>query len=177
MITPFISKFSSGFSRGAYQCRALAGMIHEASPTITHIPSLLIMTSCSGGTYSQGQRKANSIVSLRRRSSSKFVFDFCYSAYEIYADFKSGESFSSRSQTWITRIFWSLCRKACLTSSDSENPSHGNDPKAQSMANHFKATFSRDVKVHFVGAWCVGCFCAPHGCTWRITGTLFHQSE
>ena len=176
MITPFNSKLSSGFSRGAYQCRVLAGMIHKASPTITHIPSLLIMTSCSGGTYSQGQRKANSIVSLRRRSSSKFVFDFCYSAYEIYADFKSGEAFSSQSQTWITRI-WSLWRKACLTSSDSDSPSHGNDSTAQNMADHFKATFSRDVKVHFVGAWCVGYFWATHDCTWRITGTQFHQSE
>ena len=35
-------KTSSGFSRGAYQCRALAGMIHKASSTIARISSGLI---------------------------------------------------------------------------------------------------------------------------------------
>ena len=34
MIALFISKSSSGFSRGAYQCRALAGMIHKASSSL-----------------------------------------------------------------------------------------------------------------------------------------------
>ena len=178
MTTPFISKSSSGFSRGAYQCRALAAMIHKASPIIAHIPSLLIMTPCSGGTYSQRQRKTDSFVGLQHRSSSEFVFDFPYSAYEIYADSKSGEPGSSQLQTQAA-CGWSLWRKACHTSSDSENPSHeNNDPKLPSTAERFKSTFSRDdVKVHFVGAWCVVRFWATHDCTRGITGTLFHQSE
>ena len=164
MIAPFISKSSSGFSRGAYQCRALAGMIHEASPTIAHIPSLLIMTSCSGGTYLQRQRKTDSFVSLQRRSSSKFVFDFRYSAYEIYADSesKSDKPHPSRRHT----------------SSDSENSSHANGPKPPSTAERFKSAFSRDdVKVHFVGAWYVVRFWATHDYISSIIGTLFHQSE
>ena len=127
-------------------------MIHKASPTIAHIPSLLIVTSCSGGTYSQRQRKADSFVSLQRRSSSRFLFDLRYSAYEIYADSKSDEPYSSQSQTQAARG-WSSWRKACHTSSDSDSPSHENGPKLPSPAERFKDTFSRLVKVHFVGVW------------------------
>jgi hypothetical protein len=152
-------------------------MIHKASSTIAHVPSLLIISSCSGGTYSQRQRKTDSIVSLKRRSSSQFVFDFRYSAYEIYADPKSDELFSSWSQTRAARRFWASYHKARHSSSDSENLNHANDPEPKTMAKLFKKTFSRDVKVHFVGAWCVVRFWDTHDCTWGIAGTLFHQSE
>jgi hypothetical protein len=152
-------------------------MIHKASSTIAHMPSLLIIISCSGGTYSQRQRKTDSIVNLQRRSSSKFVFDFRYSAYKIYADPKSDNPVSHRSQTRAARGFWASCLAARHSSSDSENPNHANDSEPQSTAKRFKDTFSRDVKVHFVGAWCVVRFWDTHDCTWGITGTLFHQSE
>jgi hypothetical protein len=141
------------------------------------MPSLLIITSCSGGTYSQRQRKTDSIVSLQRRSSSKFVFDFRYSAYEIYADRKSDKPFSPRSQTRAARGIWASCHKARHGSSDSENPNHANDSKPPSTAERFKDTFSRTVKVHFVGVWCVVRLWATHDCTWDVAGTLFHQSE
>jgi hypothetical protein len=152
-------------------------MIHKASSTIAYMPSLLIISSCPGGTYSQRKRKTDSIVSLQRRSSSKFVFDFRYSAYEIYADFKSDKPYSHRSQTQAARGFWASFLVARHSTSDSENPNHANDPEPQSMAERFKKTFSRHVKVHFVGVWCVVRLWDTHDCTWGIAGTLFHQSE
>lgn len=48
-------------------------MIHKASSTTTYMPSLLIIAPCSGGTYSQRQRKTNSIVSPHHRDSSKLI--------------------------------------------------------------------------------------------------------
>ena len=135
-------------------------MIHKASSTIVHTPSHLIISPCSGGTYSQRQRKSDSIVSSQHRSSSKFVFDFRHSAYEIYADPKSDKSFFPPSQTRAARGF--RFSKAPHTSSESANPSHVYE---QSAAARFKDTFSRDAKVHFVGVWCVVRFWAVHDCT------------
>lgn len=92
-------------------------------------------------------------------SSSNFVFDFRTSAYEIYADFKSGsDEPSSRSQTH--------------PSSDPK-PSQARDSKLQSTAERFKNTFSRDVKVHFVGAWYVVHSWVTRDCTWASQGHGF----
>lgn len=47
----------------------------------------------------------------------------------------------------------------------------------QTAAQRFKDTFSRDVKVHFVGVWCVLRYRAAHDGTWAFSGTLFRQLE
>lgn len=56
-------KMRSGFSRGAYQVRALAGMIHEV-PINFKQSSLLLIIILIGGAYHTWKRRANTKVSV-----------------------------------------------------------------------------------------------------------------
>lgn len=63
------------------------------------------------------------------------------SAYELYADIKEVVIFVKPDGHIMGTEF-------CGDSQDTGDIS-------RKLAKHFKETFSRDIRVHFVGAWCV----------------------
>jgi hypothetical protein len=76
-----------GFSRGAYQARALAGMMEKVCPCsepdritfLINIPEI-------DGTYSTWERRANPIVWLFHIFLLHLPTEVVVSAYELYSD-------------------------------------------------------------------------------------------
>ena len=72
-----------GFSRGAYQVRALAGMIHRVRYSWL-IHRLHYMTSALGRANPQGKWRTNSFVSTSYKIPERVLISI-YSAYALYA--------------------------------------------------------------------------------------------
>jgi len=124
-----ILRKASGFSRGAYQVRILSAMIDK----VCHVLRCLAVRPISLGKY----RLASFIRATRCRYHCESTFEalvhclISFSAFELYADLESDEP----TVTQVGQV---------------------DSPGEMSMAKRFKSAFShKDVKVHFVGAWCM----------------------
>ena len=121
-----------GFSRGAFQVRVLSAMIEKVRlalclQTVHWLRSRKIQV----GLIHKGNEMQIPLCVLNLYLSRALIDNF--SAYELYADRNSGPNPAKGVGSQNTN--------------SQENPC---------KADHFKKTFSHEnVKVHFVGAWCI----------------------
>ncbi|KAF7985989.1 hypothetical protein HWV62_41300 [Athelia sp. TMB] len=133
------NKIDLGIAWGAYQVRTLAGMIHKAR-SIYGLSKILIRQ------VSSFYRLASYAKGMRSRYRYSIPLEFTrLSAYNVYADPNSSNvPTASRGGSSPS----TASGPGTLVSDADSRPS-----ASESMAKRFKKTFSRDVRVHFVGAW------------------------
>jgi hypothetical protein len=162
-----------GFSRGAYQIRVLAGMLHKVFSLFHAQYWFYLMLIHAGWPSKRGQQCTNSLVG----QSSCIVLcapaDNTLSAFELYEACTSQESQadSTNSESKFSALFEKMegiaaqkggalfksakqnlpsLRKAFKSGKEARPPK----PSPDAMCKQFKETMSRpDVRVHFVGAW------------------------
>ncbi|KAF7973793.1 hypothetical protein HWV62_14282 [Athelia sp. TMB] len=117
--------------KGAYQVRALAGMIHKArSPASIKYIDATAALSLQVGLIHKGNEEQIPLQVILHVLLPVIDFLTCRSAYAVYADPKSGKAPPA-----------------------AQGGSSGSDDDEKPMATRFKETFSRNVRVHFVGVW------------------------
>jgi hypothetical protein len=113
------------------------------------------------------------ILALSRVHIDLPVYSLVLSAYQLYTDPKSGEKnvapvgstnnqetpgpheAPTKSQTNNSWFPWFGAGASGKDVPGNEGASATAAQESVSMAERFKRAFSRDVRVHFVGAWCV----------------------